>query len=97
MLKSGADILNVIERVPDEFFKWVRETENDLRGAFASIESDARSQMRYDGTRKELAEHFKKCRYPAVMFNMLDNRDYSETIWKLIKPSGKAFRCDIDV
>jgi hypothetical protein len=97
VLKSGSDISKVIERVPDEVFKWVRETENDLRGAFASIESDARSEMRYVGTRKELAEHFKTCRYPAVMFNMLDNRDYSETIWKLIKPSGKAFRCDIDV
>jgi len=97
VLKSGSDISKVIERVPDEFFKWVRETENDLRGAFASIESEARSEMRYVGTRKELAEHFKTCRYPAVMFNMLDNRDYSETIWKLIKPSGKAFRCDIDV
>jgi RNA ligase len=97
VLRSGSDISKVIERVPDEFFKWVRETENDLRGAFASIESDARSEMRYVGTRKELAERFKKCRYPAVMFNMLDNKDYSETIWKLIKPSGKAFRCDIDV
>ncbi len=97
VLKSGSDISKVIERVPDEFFKWVRETENDLRGAFASIEADARSEMRYVGTRKELAERFKKCRYPAVMFNMLDNKDYSETIWKLIKPSGKAFRCDIDV
>lgn len=97
VLKSGSDISKVIERVPDEFFKWVRETENDLRGAFAAIEADARSQMRYVGTRKELAEHIKTCRYPAVMFNMLDLKDYSETIWKLIKPSGKAFRCDIDV
>ncbi len=52
--------------------------------------------MRFGGTRKELAEWFKQCQYPGIMFSMLDGKDYSDQIWKLVKPSGKAFCCDID-
>jgi RNA ligase len=97
VLKSGSDISKVIERVPDEFFKWVRETESELLYSFATIEAQARGEMRFTGTRKELAEYFKTCRYPDVMFSILDRKDYSQIIWKRIRPSGKAFRCDIDV
>ncbi len=97
VLKSGSDISKVIERVPDEFFRWVRETESDLLYSFATIEAQARGEMRFTGTRKDLAEYFKTCRYPDVMFSMLDRKDYSQIIWKRIRPSGKAFRCDIDV
>jgi len=97
VLRSGRDLSKVIERVPDEFFQWVRETENDLRAAFASIEATARGQMTFGGSRKEIAERFKKCQHPSVMFAMLDGKDYAEQIWRMIRPSGKAFRCDVDV
>lgn len=97
VLQAGDDLSKVIERVPDEFFQWVRETENNLRASFAKIEATAQSQMTFTGSRKEIAERFKQCQFPSVMFLMLDGRDYSQAIWKLIKPSGKAFRCDIDL
>lgn len=94
VLRNGGDLSEVIERVPDEFFQWVRETENDLRAAFANIEATARGQMRFTGSRRELAERFKECPHPGVMFAILDGKDYREQIWKKIKPSGKAFRCE---
>jgi T4 RnlA family RNA ligase len=97
VLRNGGDLSQVIERVPDEFFRWVRETENDLREAFARIEATARGEMTFGGSRKELAERFKQCRYPSVMFTMLDGRDYSDQIWRMIRPSGKVFRCDVDL
>lgn len=97
VLRSGSDLSKVIERVPDEFFQWVRETENDLRAAFATIEATARGQMTFGGSRKEIAERFKQCQHPSVMFAMLDGKDYAEQIWRMIRPSGKAFRCDVDV
>lgn len=97
VLRSGSDLEKVIERVPDEFFQWVRETEKNLRAAFASIEATARGEMSSGGSRKEIAERFKRCQYPSVMFTMLDGRDYSDQIWKMVRPSGKAFRCDVDV
>jgi RNA ligase len=97
VLKSGDDIGKVIERVPDEFFQWVKETENDLRAAFTRIELAAREQMRFGKCRKTLAKHYTSCAYPSVMFAMLDGKEYRDAIWKLIKPAGKAFKCDIDV
>lgn len=97
LLRSGDDLTKAIERVPDEFFEWVRQTEKCLRAEFAAIEETARSEMTVGGSRKEIAERFKKCQYPSVMFSMLDGRDYSDQVWRMVKPSGKAFRCDIDV
>lgn len=35
-------------------------------------------------TRKEAAEYFKTCKYPQVMFAMLDHRDITPFIWKII-------------
>lgn len=35
-------------------------------------------------TRKEAAEYFKTCDYPSVMFAMLDGKDISSYIWKII-------------
>jgi hypothetical protein len=97
VLRSGSDLSQVIERVPDEFFQWVKNTENELRSAYAAIEKAAKSQMTYGGSRKEIAERFKHCDYPSIMFSMLDGKDYSDQIWKMIKPSGKVFRIDSDI
>ncbi len=97
ILRSGSDLSKIIERVPDEFFRWARETENDLVQAFVAIESKARSEMTFGGSRKEIAERYKQCQFPSVMFAMLDRKDHSEQIWRMIRPSGKAFRCDVDV
>lgn len=95
-LRAGGDLAEVVERVPDEFFRWVRATEKELRDAYRSIEATAQSEMSFEGTRKELAEKFKRCQYPSVMFAMLDGKSYSDCIWRMLKPSGRAFRCDID-
>lgn len=96
VLRANGDLSQVIDRVPDEFYQWVRETENDLRGHYARIEATARDQMTFGGTRKEIAERFKQCQYPGIMFSMLDGKDYRDQIWKLVKPSGSVFRCDVD-
>lgn len=94
-LKAGGDLSPVVERVPDEFHQWVRETENDLLAQYAKIELDARSNIKFGGSRKELAQHFKDCQYPDIMFAMLDGKDYSEAIWRKIKPDGRpVFKCD---
>jgi len=94
-LRNGTSLNDLLDRVPDEYFQWVRETENDLLGQFASIESQARGAMRFGGTRKELAEIFKKSPHAGIMFSILDNKDYRSTIWKMIKPSGTTpFRVD---
>ena len=95
LLRSGSGLGEFIDRVPDEFYQWVRETENDLMEMFCRIESEARGAMAFAGTRKEIAERFTKCKYPSVMFAILDGKDYREIIWKMIKPSGESvFKCE---
>ena len=96
-LRSGDDLSDIIERVPDEFYRWVRQTEAELMSSFADIENTARAGMIYEGGRKDIAEHFRRQRYPGVMFAMLDGKSYEDQIWRMIKPSGHSFRCDIDV
>lgn len=95
ILRAGGDVRSVIERVPDEFHQWVRETENDLRHHYSLIESRSRGYMKFGGSRKDLAEWFKQSPHPDVMFAMLDGKDYQDVIWKKIKPTGQtAFHCD---
>lgn len=91
LLRAGGDIAEVLDRVPDEFFQWARETENELRCQYSQIEAIARGQMSFGGHRKEIAERFKRCRYPGIMFSILDGKDYSDKIWRMVKPSGRAF------
>lgn len=100
-LRNGDDLSQLVERVPDEYFAWVRSTESDLRQKFEVIETRFRQQFaaspRFE-TRKEAAFHFQQLEQPGVMFAMLDDRPYADQIWKMIRPIGQApFRCEIDV
>lgn len=84
-------ILNYSQQVQFDW-RWNAET----MAAFATIEATARGQMTVGGSRKEIAERFMKCQYPSVMFAMLDGKDYAAQVWRMLRPSGKAFRCDVD-
>jgi RNA ligase len=96
-LKAGNPLDALLERVPDEYYKWVKSVEAGLRNQFTAIEDTAREQWRDFETRKESAQYFQTCAYPGVMFRMLDNKDHAEMIWKLIRPeAAAAFRCDGD-
>lgn len=90
ILRTGGDVRGVIDRVPDEFHRWVRETENSLRCHYSLIEARARERMQYCGTRKELAEAFKRSPHPDVMFAILDGKNYSDLIWRKVKPSSES-------
>ncbi|MDC1068685.1 RNA ligase [Candidatus Kapabacteria bacterium] len=85
-LRTGQSLDEIIERVPDEFYKWVLETKNELESNYKQIEDKSKADYKVLGTRKETALYFQTCKYPSVLFNMLDDRDYSETIWKMLRP-----------
>lgn len=82
----------LIDRVPDEFYNWVKKTKNDLENKFNSIKKlytiiyDTLSNHENISTRGEFAEHAKKFNYPSILFNMLDEKNYDTIIWKIIKP-----------
>jgi tRNA splicing ligase len=85
-VKGGQDLTPILEKVPDEFYDWVKATHAKLLADFAEIEAQAKKEFKVLGNRKETAFYFLTCQYPTILFKMLDNQDYSPIIWKLLKP-----------
>lgn len=86
-LKTGQSMEEILERVPDEFFDWVKQTKLELENKYSIIENQCKSDFKVLESRKETALYFLTCRYPSVLFGMFDNKDYSATIWKIIRPT----------
>lgn len=103
LLKNNQPFDELLERVPDEFYDWVKNTKGDLETKFEEIKSEANyalDQIKDMGTRKEqalfLKEHFK---YPSVVFALLDKQldRASDNIWKMLRPEAeKPWKVDID-
>lgn len=86
-LKTNQPMEEILERVPDEFFDWVKQTKVDLENQYSVIENQCKNDFKILESRKETALYFLTCQYQGVLFAMLDNRDYSEIIWKMIRPT----------
>jgi RNA ligase len=100
-LKEGKDINILLERVPDEFDKWVKSTISNLQYHKYAIEERAgkiHDYFRYgkyndrdpQPTKKEFADHLAKCNVePAIRgicFSIWDGKDHSKHVWKLLRP-----------
>ncbi len=86
-LKTNQTMEEILERVPDEFFDWVKETKKDLENQYLEIENRCKLDFRVLDSRKETALYFMTCKHPGVLFAMLNNKDYSVIIWKMIRPT----------
>lgn len=85
-LKDDIPYTSLLERVPDEFYDWVRETVSEIISNYEEIVIECESVYKILSTRKETAEYFNKQKYPKILFLMLDGRDYSSVVWKLVRP-----------
>lgn len=89
-LRNGDDLEVLLTDVPDEIYSWIDGTASDLRMEFMAVE--LRSRMLFDerpdtDDRKTLAQYFTGTTgNTAVLFRMLDGKDYADLIWKAIKP-----------
>jgi len=86
-LKDNLPMDEILERVPDEFYDWVKNVKSNLENEYKLIELQSIKDFKLFDNRKDAAEYYKTCDNPGILFNMLDNRDYSKYIWKLIKPT----------
>ena len=101
-LRDGKDIDELLDRVPDEFDKWVKTTIRDLRyGSYQFRETAGKLHdgFRYgkfgdrdpEPTKKEFAEFVMKQQevLHAIMFAMWDgnNDKVDEIIWRLLRPT----------
>jgi len=86
-LKTNQSMEEILERVPDEFFDWVKQTKRDLENKYSVIEVQCKADFQVLESRKETALYFMTCQYPGVLFAILNNKNYSEIIWKMIRPT----------
>jgi T4 RnlA family RNA ligase len=93
MLRDNTPFKDILERVPDEFYNWVKETKATLIAQYQQIEDAAKADFerivavvdRRD--RKEMAKHILTCQNHTILFSLLDGKDYSDYIWRSIKPA----------
>lgn len=109
-LRDGKTLDDLVEKVPDEYFAWLTGVANRLRTAYHDIESTAQSDFGrlIDGEhleivagradwRKDFAIKAKQCKYPSLLFAMLDGKDYQPAIWRMLRPRGQStYAKDID-
>lgn len=82
----------ILDRVPDEFYHWVKQTATELESSFKAIEQQCKADFKVLETVKETALYFKTCQHQAVLFAMLNGKDYKKIIWKKLRPTfQKAF------
>jgi len=94
VLSTGGNMDDLLKDVPDEFYNKVKEHEDELKFMFNSIANDyTRSFMDIknlmkivDGDRRNFAHAAKQYKHPSILFGMLDGKDVSPIIWKIIKP-----------
>jgi RNA ligase len=92
LLKENKPLVPFLEDVPDEFYNWVRKTEQKLRADFKAIEDEAKAAYKELDTAKETAFYFQTCAHTAILFAMYTNKNYQSIIWKRIRPQfEKAF------
>lgn len=100
VLKNGEDINKYLERVPDEFDKWVKRVISDLKYSHYQIRERAGKLFDYHmygkyndkepvTDRKEFAEWvLKQDKFlQPILFRMFDKKEYSSYIWQKIRPT----------
>lgn len=91
-LSTGTPLEPLLDRVPDEFNAWVRQTAGNLARSYAEIQELAQSRyaaIRALPTRKEQALAVADFAHRAVVFRMLDAKNYDDVIWKAIYPAAE--------
>lgn len=88
-LKEDKPIDELLDKVPDEFYNWVKETINKINKEYDKIEKEAKEVFEKNKNikdRKIFSERIINERTKPILFKMLIKKDYSDIIWKMVKP-----------
>lgn len=94
-LKDGLPFDDILERVPDEFYDWVKDTKADLESKYLEIYNVVMDD--YAEIKKEVAKKSFTKKYPHQILNMFksDEERVREQIWRMLKPEyEKPFKSD---
>lgn len=95
LLKDGKPLDELLEKVPDEFFNWVKSTVIDLQNKFDETKSEVELQFKELINKKEFAEKIKDNPNRSFLFKRLDSysNQLNEMIWDSIYPDySKPFK-----
>jgi len=98
-LKEGKPFDEILDKVPDEFYNWVKDTARDLTVKFEDIDDEYNnifnSIFSLIETKKEFAEKAKQYPHSSLLFAMYDGKQTHKIIWKLLYPNySKPFKKD---
>ncbi|UZR95207.1 RNA ligase [Chondrinema litorale] len=86
-LKEGKPFDDLLDRVPDEFYQWVRATKEKLEQEFSEIEEEAIDTYRDDfPSKKAFALWAQEQEYSHLLFCLANGKDMAPAIWRMIKP-----------
>lgn len=85
-LSEGKSFEELLEKVPDEFYNWVKKTQSEIMTEFEKILTESKAVFKEFDTKKETALYFQKQKYPSVLFNMLEGKTPDKIIWKMVRP-----------
>ncbi len=91
LLRNHQDIDELLDRVPDEFYNWVKKTKDNFLIDYKSIEAKAIgtiNPLKLKTDRKEVALEIvkKHKKLKGLLFAMLDDKPYEDIIWKMLRP-----------
>jgi RNA ligase len=87
------DLQVIIEKLPESQKVKIEYIINQYIMGFNVIKMQCINDFRSDfETRKDAAEYFKTCKYPSVLFAMLNGDDITRYIWKIIAKDRKNDR-----
>ncbi len=100
VLSNGGSMDELLKDVPDEFYEKIKEYETELRFSFDNIKREYEwifnkiknvyfDVYKKEFSRTEFAMLAKRYKYPSILFALLDDKDISPIIWKIIKPKFK--------
>jgi RNA ligase len=100
-VKEGKPLDEILDKVPDEFYNWVKETKEYFENQFKTIDLEYRLiykniKENNNITDKKIFAHYAlSYSNSSILFAMFDNKEYKHMIWKIIYPSySKPFKKD---
>lgn len=95
-LMKGKSTEELWGNTPVDLSKWIRGIEYEYLTRYSMIYVDCKelfASIKAED-RRGYAAAYKATPYPAILFNMLDNKPYAHLIWKMLKPAQRSFRKD---
>ena len=100
-VKEGKPLDEILDKVPDEFYNWVKETKHHFEQQFKTIDLEYRlifkniREINNITDKKTFAHYALSYSNSSILFAMFDDKEYKHMIWKMIYPSySKPFKKD---